>query len=474
MAVLSAQGVSFEFQVPVAIVGGGACGMAAALAVKDAGIDPVILERDPTPKGSTALSSGMVPACETRVQRDLGIEDSIEIMTADVQNKAHGMADPALVETVCRASGPTIDWLTDIHGVELTLVEGFLYPGHSQLRMHAPPSRAGIDLIGSLTQAAERAGVAVMTDAHVIDLYADEDGYVRGLRIERPDGTGEKIGCNALVLACNGFGGNPDMVRRYIPNMADANYFGHEGNQGDAIVWGQALGAATRHLGSYQGHGSVAHPHGILISWALMMEGGIQVNAEGMRFSNEHDGYSEQARRVLAQPGGIAWDIFDDRLLTLGRDFDDFRQAESAGAIRTAGTIEALADLIGAPVEMLGKTLAETEVFAAGKNNDVFGRDFTSNPALEPPYHAIKVIGSLFHTQGGLVVDDNARVLREDRSALPNLLAGGGAACGVSGPEDWGYLSGNGLLTALTLGRLSGTTAARIALHSQARPNEPF
>ena len=460
MAVLPADGVSFEVQVPVAIVGGGACGMAAALAVKDAGVEPIILERDPVPSGSTALSSGMVPACETRVQRDLGIEDSVEVMVADIQNKAHGMADPALVETVCRASGPTIDWLTDVHDVELTLVEGFLYPGHSQLRMHAPPSRAGADLIGSLTQAAERAGVPVMTDAHVVDLYADEDGRVRGLRIERPDGTGERLGCDALVLACNGFGGNRDMIRRYIPDMAEANYFGHAGNQGDAIVWGQELGAATRDLGSYQGHGSVAHPHGILISWALMMEGGIQVNGEGRRFSNEHDGYSEQARRVLAQPGGVAWDVFDDRLHELGQGFEDYRQAESAGAICSADSVEVLAELVGAPVEALRQTLTEVEQFAAGNGQDEFGRDFTTKPLLKAPSRAIKVIGSLFHTQGGLVVDGDARVLREDGEPLPNVMAGGGAACGVSGPEDWGYLSGNGLLTALTLGRLAGMRAA--------------
>jgi fumarate reductase flavoprotein subunit len=55
----------------------------------------------------------------------------------------------------------------------------------------------------------------------------------------------------------------------------------------------------------------VAHPHGILVTWALMMEGGIQVNLEGRRFSNEHLGYSEQAVAVLAQPEQTAFNIFD-------------------------------------------------------------------------------------------------------------------------------------------------------------------
>ena len=463
MPVLPATGVEFPLTVPVAIVGGGACGMAAALAASDAGAQPLVIERDAIPAGNTALSSGMVPACGTRQQREKGVDDSPEALAADIQKKAKGEADPALVDAVCRASAPTAEWLTDRHGIVLTLVEGFLYPGHSRLRMHAPPSRTGAELIGSLTRAVEEAGIDLLTDARVVDLYVDERGFVRGLAIERPDGTREDLGCRALVLACNGFGGNAEMLERYIPAISTANYFGHAGNQGDAVQWGQAIGAATRHLGAYQGHGSVAHPHGILISWALMMEGGIQVNTDGRRFSNEHAGYSEQARLVMAQPGGLAWDIFDARIHALGMTFEDYRQADTLGAVRVANDVGELAAITELPADALTQTLNEIRVFAGG--GDPFGRDFTAKPMLEPPFHAVKVTGSLFHTQGGLVVDVKARVLRDDGTPLPNLFAGGGAACGISGSADWGYLSGNGLLTALTLGRLAGTGAANLLGH---------
>ena len=83
------------------------------------------------------------------------------------------------------------------------------------------------------------------------------------------------------MLACNGYGGNPELVRRFIPEMADALYFGHPGNRGDAVLWGEALGAQLAHLAAYQGHGSVATPHNILITWAVIMQGGFQVNARG-------------------------------------------------------------------------------------------------------------------------------------------------------------------------------------------------
>ncbi len=456
MAVVGAADATFEATAEVLIVGGGAAGMVAALAARDAGAEVVVLERDPLPAGSTALSSGMIPAAGTRWQRARGIEDSPGRMAEDIQRKARGEADPALVRALAEASAPTLEWLADRHGLALGLVEGFRYPGHGALRMHAPPEKTGAALIAGLRAAAERAGAEIVTEARVDTLYAAGDGRVVGVGAVRPDGSGERIGCAALVLACNGFGGNREMVRRYIPEMADALYFGHPGNRGDAVRWGEALGAAVRHMGAYQGHGSVATPHGILITWALMMEGGIQVNLRGERFSNEHRGYSEQSVAVLAQPEGVAWNVYDRRLHELGLTFEDYRTAEAAGAIRQGETVEALAEATGLPAAALAASIAET----AGEGIDRFGRDFSATPPLVPPFHAVRVTGALFHTQGGLVVDAAARVRRRDGSALPNLFAAGGAACGVSGPAVWGYLSGNGLLSAVVLGRLAGTTAA--------------
>lgn len=423
-------------KVPVVVVGAGACGLVAALAARDAGAEVLVLEKDASPSGSTALSSGFVPACGTRWQRAAGVQDSPERMAADIQRKNAGEADPAIVEALCRGCGPTLEWLADAHGVPFVLVEGFLYPGHSALRMHAVPEKTGAALMAALLRAAS--GIDLLCSAAVTEI-TEEKVFFR-----RPNGATEEAAYGALVLACSGFGGNRAMVAEHIPEMAQALYFGHAGNQGDAMRWGKALGAAVRHMGAYQGHGSVATPHGILITWALMTEGGIQVNAEGERFSNEHLGYSEQCLPVLAQPGGHAWCIYDERLHRMALGFPDYRDAVAAGAVRPAPELPRLPE-----------TLAKVREYAAGKP-DPFGRDFTSKPPLEPPLHGVKVTGALFHTQGGLVIDEQARVL-----PLPNVFAGGGAACGVSGAHVWGYLSGNGLLSAVVLGRIAGENAAR-------------
>ena len=431
-------------EVPVAIVGAGACGLTAALMLRDAGVDCVLLERDAVPQGSTALSSGFIPAAGTAVQRAAGVvDDSAERFAADIQAKAHGGAAPHLVAAYTRAIAPALDALATRHGLQFELLDGFLYPGHSARRMHTLPQRTGAALVGALDAAAQSAGAMLLGEALVREIRVDAQDRVVGVGYLRPDGALEQLACRALILACNGFGGNPSMVREWLPEMRDAAFGGHAGNDGSAIAWGVALGARVADLGGYQGHGSWAVPQGALITWALMMEGGIQVNAAGRRFHDETAGYSEAAVQVLAQPGGVAWNLIDDRLLELGRSFPDFVAAEQAGAVKHADDAPALASLVGCDAATLAATLAGTR--------------------LRAPYHAIKVTGALFHTQGGLDIDAQCRVLHEARDQpFPNLLAAGGAARGVSGNAVWGYLSGNGLLSAVAGGFIAAHSAKEL------------
>lgn len=461
--VLPAAGVVFEATCEVLIVGAGAAGLIAALRAKAAGANVLVVERDALPRGSTALSAGLIPAAGTRFQAAAGIADSLGQFQADILAKAHDQPDRDAVACVVAAVGPAIEWLAESYGFPFSVITNFSYPGHAALRMHGLPSRSGAELMDRLRAAAEAASIDILTSAAVTALFADDDDSIRGVEIERPDGTRERIGCGVLILACNGYGGAKAMVAAEIPEMTDALYFGHPGNTGDAVLWARGLGAAVRHMSGYQGHGSVAHPHGILITWATITEGGFQVNHNGARFANEARGYSEAAASVLAQPERVAWTIFDERIAGIARQFEDFRSAEARGAIVSASTIDGLAERIALPADVLRATLENVEGAKRAGATDRFGRSWSGSPTLAAPYCAVRVTGALFHTQGGLVVDHHARVLRADGSALANLYAAGGAACGVSGAQASGYLSGNGLLTAVAYGYLAGgASAARI------------
>jgi fumarate reductase flavoprotein subunit len=458
-------GLAENIHTPVAIVGAGACGLSAALALSRLGIECVVLERDAVPAGSTALSSGFVPAACTRVQQAAHVKDSTDLFAQDIQHKAHGQAAPALVKAYSEAIGPAMDALEEHHHIPWQLLDQFLYPGHSVYRMHAVPEKTGEGLMSRLRAAADSAGVVVLTQAQVTGLEADAKGLVHGLRFTQPDGTTSRLSCYAVILACNGFGGNADMVKQHLPAMKDAQYAGHVGNDGSAIAWGLQLGAELADMGAYQGHGSWAIPQGSLISWALMMEGGIQINRFGARFHDETQGYSEAAVQVLNQPDGVAWTVFDNQLLQFAQDFPDFVAAQAAGAVKSAANAESLSAIVGCPAIALDKTMAEVNQLAQANAleksdaKDPWGRSFKR--PLEAPFHAIKVTGALFHTQGGLNINAQCQVLQPNGKTLPNLYAAGGAARGVSGAEVWGYLSGNGLLSAIAGGHIAAHAVAQ-------------
>jgi fumarate reductase flavoprotein subunit len=168
-----------------------------------------------------------------------------------------------------------------------------------------------------------------------------------------------------------------------------------------------------------------------------------------------HDGSCYERREVVdCQSAAIA--TGPQATLEFALSFPDYREAVEAGAIHHASNVHELAEATHLPERALAGTLGEVEACRAGRQRDAFDRDFSDLPPLQAPYRAVKVTGALFHTQGGLVIDGKVRVMGPDGSSFPNLFAGGGAAGGVSGPDVSGYLSGNGLLTAIAFGYLAG------------------
>jgi fumarate reductase flavoprotein subunit len=457
----------FEFSVPVAVVGAGACGLTAALAAADAGAEVLVLERDKRPWGSTSMSLGAMCAINSAEQVRHGVEDSVDLFVADVLAKTEGRADVGLARVVGRESGRVVDWLSARHQVPLLLDFKWTGLGHSRPRLHIPPGRSGEELLALLGQACERAGAQVMTEAHVTDLYADADGRVLGLRVERPGGVVEHLGCGAVVLATCGFGGNPEMNARHIPEMAGAKYFGHEGNEGEGIQWGAELGGALADMTAYQGLGTLADPQQMIVPHPLLLEGGFLVNVDGERFTHENANISGMCVPVLAQPQGLAWVIFDERrnAACLAHSVEQRALAE-VGAIRKAGSWAELERVCGLPAGALERENAAIDAARAAGQPDRLGRRFDGLEPLQAPYCALRVTGALFHTQGGLVIDAHAQVLRPDGSALPNLFAGGGAARSISGPAVTGYLPAVGICMAITLGALAGDAAARVAAGS--------
>ena len=443
--------------VDVLVAGSGGAGLAAALVAGQAGASVALLEwrEQFRQANNTAMSTSMVPAGGSRWQAAAGIDDSPDRFLADVLAKTGGSAEPGVARALVDVAPELVAWMQDRCGVPLDLVTDFVYPGHSTPRCHSVPDRSGRSMLASLL-AALPDGVDLLAGTRLTGLGRADDGWVCETR--DPSGASEQLTAGSVVLATGGFGADSELVARHLPEIVEGVYFGGDGCHGDGLRLGTALGADTSCLDAYQGHGSLAASQGTLTTWATVMHGAVLTNRDGRRFGDETVGYSEYARKVLDQPGAEAFVVLDERVDGLCRAFRDYLELREQGGVRWAADVAELAELTGAPREVLLETLESTAAAAAGQTPDPFGRTDFAAP-LTAPFGVVRVTGALFHTQGGLLVDARARVLAGG-TPLDGLYAAGGAAVGISGHGAGGYLAGNGLLAALGLGYLAGTDAA--------------
>lgn len=452
---------SWDTETDLLVIGGGGCGLAAAIAAYDAGIEPVIVEKLERIGGNTALSTGSIPGAGTRFQRAAGIDDSPERMFEDLMALSGPHDCPELTRLLSGESADLVEWLVDTAECRMSIITDYKHLGHSVPRLHAPRSRRGLDLLDNLARAVEIRDIPVAVGNEVKRLIADDDGAIVGAILDDGRGGESRVGAAKTLLATNGYAANKALVAEFCPEIAEAAYFGALGSTGEAVIWGRELGAGLANMAAYQGYAAVAYPQGSLLSWTTMEKGGIIVNAAGQRFGNENGGYSGFAGEVMAQ-GEVSYAVFDERIREVASREEEFVELVGMGGVKRGDSPAAIAGHYDLDAAALAAAIEGYNEAAAGRGPDAFGRkDFGLAP-LEPPYFICRVTPGLFHTQGGLRVDDEARVCRDGGGIIANLFAGGGAAAGISGRAGgYGYASGNGLLTALGLGRIAGRAAAR-------------
>lgn len=451
----------FDTDFDVVVVGAGGCGLAAAIAIHDRNPQAAIAVLDKAERacGNTVLSSGSIPAAGTRFQKAASVHDTPQMFQEDLRSIAGEHEAMHLTRALTETSAELVEWLVDRANVRLTLVETYKHIGHRVHRLHSPPSRRGSDLVDDLLRECECRDIPVAWSNAVTELITDA-GRLRGVACTTPDGLATRIGAVHIVLASNGYAANKELLRRFVPEVAAAPYGGGTGSEGEAILWGEALGAALANVKSYQGHASLADPHGSLVTWTVVEKGGIIVDRSGQRFGDESMGYSAFAALEL-QRSGPFWLIADTRV----RDVTAAGQEEYAELVAHGGVLEgSLPDLCrrtGIDAEGLAATMQLARDCAAGGATDPLGRTQWGLGALGEQLTSTRIGPAIFHTQGGLRVDVDGRVLTAAGTTIAGLWAGGGAASGISGNKgSLGYMSGNGLLSALGLGYRIGQAIA--------------
>ena len=434
------------------VVGAGAAGMMGALAAANSGAEVLLLEKDLAGPSNLLVSGGLFPGAGTRWQRAARLEDSGPAFARDIRSKGGASTNQTIVDAVAARTADACHFLADVAGIDVHLAAAISAPGHAVARLHATPAESGRELHALMRAAlAREKRIEVVDRVEITAISFDGKFNVKT--------SSKDFRAPGVLLGTGGFAANQALLREFIPEVAGAIHIGAGPNDGCAIAWGRALGAAVAQMDGYQGQGHVNPGKKTRLGMGLPLLGAFIVNRNGERFVREDVGPSELGALVLAQPGGVALEVFDQRIHDSAMRQGPYREAWAAGAIMTASSAEELAGIAGLPEGF-------SEVFENFKNIASDGKDPLGRtrfgPALQAPLYAAWVTGALAHTQGGLAVDARARVVRADGTVIEGLFAAGGAAAGLAGRGGEGYLPGNGLAQSFALALIAGEQIAAV------------
>ena len=319
---LAAPAATWERHVDVVVLGSGASGLAAALAMRPAR-SVLVVTKDVLAAGSTAWAQGGLAAV-------LDPSDSVDDHVRDTLAAGAGLCDEAAVRTLVTEAPAAIRHLIRLGAMfdpdesgEMALTrEG----GHSHRRIvHAGGDQSGVEVQRTLDRAAVGAGVEILEHAFALDLVTGRNGVGRrqaaGVRVAMLDGAGATtsvgvVRARAVVLATGGYGqvfastSNPPAVT------------------GDGLALAMRAGLAARDVEFVQFHPTVlwvgpdSRGQQALVSEAVRGEGAVLFDGLGRRIMDGVHPLGDLAprdvvaaaisRRMAEAPGGVGDHVFLD------------------------------------------------------------------------------------------------------------------------------------------------------------------
>jgi fumarate reductase flavoprotein subunit len=444
------------------VVGASLGGMVAAITAADHGHRVVLLERAKELGGAAATEPEAIAAAGTRFQRVADVDDAPERLVAELIATPHPAADEALVRALATQSPILVEWLADRCGVSVSLQSKTATGGHARPRLHAVGEQGGATLAAALVRAASHhTHIRVRSSTEAERLHLNEAGAVTGVAL-RPDRRGPSTVSGPVLLACGGFVAADELVAEHCPDVKDLPYLGTLGGKGDALRLGTACGAATRHLSLCAVTALLAQPSHFALPRAVVDAGAILVNQHGKRFANETTDARSLALAVRAQPGRLAYLLFDEAIAAaVGAADPFFAKVVLPRTSRRAGSVSMLGKQLELSADAIEQTLAVYNA-DAGHAADPFGRR-GGGARIQEPYYGVRVTGARRATLGGLAIDTSGRALGSDGTPIAGLYAVGGAAAGVAAAATDGGLAGVDVLATLAMARLAALGLAPIA-----------
>ena len=478
------------------IVGAGGAGLSAAIEAVENGAEKVaLLEMTAKTGGALNFTSGSMSAAGTIIQKEDGIEDSVESYIADIINNGDdfgGQPSVELITTYAENATEVFDWLyeaglkdnkftVDAQGKRAVFApEHALYSVPRTYKV-SPEDKANYksaahEVLDGIVNANDKIEVILQTKA--TELIANENGQITGVKAVGPQGEVTYTSKHGVIVATGGYSSNSKLMGEYTQYGEYYLAGGAPGADGNALLMMQKVGAGLTAMDAIPTFpmGLVAKDdatRGQIASTYTWKAGGIVVNQNGERFCNETE--ANPAIREVAleeQPEAVQYDIYTDKILAdqiaagagVFMQYYFFEGGAGEHVMYSGNSIEELAAAINVPAENLKKTIEEYNAAVEKGEPDQFGREFNvsntynlvTNKVEGEKYYAIRLHALCVMTLGGVTANTNMQVLDTEGNVIPGLYAAGEVVGGI-----WGKFvsGGTGVMGPIVFGKIAAKHA---------------
>ncbi len=448
----------------VVVIGAGGAGLTAAIEAKAAGADVIVLEKMPAAGGNTLISGAEYAASNNWLQKEMGIEDSVEQHMEDTLKGGDHVNNPDLVRVVAENALAGAEWLRDFVGVvwEDELMQ---FGGHSAKRSLIPEGASGREIIKKQLAKAEEMGIPVLLNTKATVLITDEAGKVVGVEAEGKDADYVFNTNKAVIIASGGFGSNVEMRVKYNPDIDGSILSTNSpGSTGDGIVMAEAVGADLTGMEYIQTYPICDPLSGTLlyVDDARLYAHTVIVNLEGKRFVEELGRRDEMSMAIKAQTGSVCYELMDQN------GFDKSHLQENHAAeieylynndlFVKADTLEEAAAFFGIDAAELKITVDNYNSYVADGVDPEFNKRSMPSTIEQAPFYILKAVPAVHHTMGGIMINENAQVVNTDGQVIEGLFAAGEVTGGIHGKN---RLGSNAIADITVFGRIAGQNAAK-------------
>ncbi|KAL2818112.1 FAD binding domain-containing protein [Aspergillus granulosus] len=456
----------------VIVVGGGLSGLSAAHTVYLNGGNVLVLDKQAFFGGNSTKATSGINGALTRTQVDLGIQDSVKQFYEDTLKSARDKARPDLIKVLTYKSAAAVEWLQDVFNLDLTLVSRL--GGHSQPRTHRGHDAKfpGMAITYALMQRLEELAEAEPDRVQIIKkarvTAVNKVGNTATGVTYEVDGQSQSAD-GVVVLATGGYAadfGETSLLKQHRPDTFGLSSTNGTHATGDGQKMLMAIGANGIDMDKVQ-----VHPTGLvdpkdptakfkfLAAEALRGEGGLLLNSDGQRFSDELGHRDYVSGQMWKEKEKGKWPI---RLVLNSKASNvlDFHTRHYSGrGLMKKMTGQELAKEIGCGEAALKKTFDDYNDIADGKKKDPWNKRFFHNLpfSIDDTFYVALMEPVLHFTMGGIEINDRAEVLNSEQKPFDGLFACGELAGGVHGAN---RLGGSSLLGCVVYGRVAGDSAS--------------